>query len=915
MAFKLLSEKVRKLTDGFGAPTEVQRKAIPLVLGGGNVLITAPTGSGKTESAFLPALDLYQKNPYFGIGILYLTPLKSLNRDLILRIEKYAKECGLRAEVRHGDTTQYERGKQLKDPPQVLISTPETLQAILTAKKFRENLRGVRHVIVDEVHELAGSKRGAQLAVGLERLVNLAGEFQRIGLSATVGSKEEVARFLCGSRKCGIVSVSTAKLLDVKVFYPKPLPEDRESALNIFATAETFARIKKIAELVESHNSSLIFTNTRESAEVLSSRLRAWKGDYPIGVHHSSLSKEVRLSAEEGMKSSQLKGIICTSSLELGIDVGGIDLVIQSGSPRQVSKLLQRAGRSGHSVGKKSKCVIVSSGFYDLCESVSIAENALKEELEPQKLHVNPLDVLANQIMGMLMEGYESEEQILECLRRSHPFSALEQERFRSVVSALSDARLLWCNNGLLKKRVKSFEYYFGNLSMIPDERQYSIINIVDRVPVARLDEGFILESCAEGNTFVCRGTAWKIVGREEDRLFVEPSSDISSAIPTWEGELLPVPFGVAQDVGRRLEHFKGSALLNEDGNIEIRKVLEKQSIVPTDKKVLVEASGKTILLHAFFGSAANEALGKLLSSEFSLRFGTSVGVRTDAYCIILEMPETTAVQDIIQAIKSVDPASIRPAIIESLKKSSRTVWRAVQIAKKFGIIDKNAELSKIGMRRLSELLQRSVLFDEVVREVLLEKVDVERAEEIIKKIKKGEIEICAGKGLSALGTEKLASMRSFDIVSPKKPDKEILDLFLRRLLNKRISLVCLNCGDWAENFKISSLEDRPACGKCKARLLGVVKGDAREARVLVKKRVSGRLLTSAEKEKFRRVRWSADLVLTYGKRGVIALSARGVGPQNAVRVLARDMDEFGFLRDLLEAERTYARTKRFWQG
>lgn len=915
MAFNLLSDCVRRLAEGLGEPTEVQRKAIPLVLGGGNVLITAPTGSGKTESAFLPALDLYLKDPSFGIGILYITPLKSLNRDMILRVEKYAQACRLRAEVRHGDTSQYERGKQLKNPPQVLIVTPETLQAILTAKKFRENLRGVRHVIVDEVHELAGSKRGSQLAVGLERLANLAGEFQRIGLSATVGSREEVARFLCGNRDCEIVSVSTAKTLEVSVFYPKPSPADRESAHNIFATEETFAKIKKIVELVESHESALIFTNTREAAEVLSSRIRAWKGEYPIGVHHSSLSREARLFAEEGLKSSQLKGIICTSSLELGIDVGGIDLVIQSGSPRQVSKLLQRAGRSGHSVGKKSKCVIVSSGFYDLCESVSIAEKALKEELEPQKLHRDPLDVLANQIMGMLMEGYDSEEKILECLRRSYPFSTLGPERFRSVVSALSDARLLWYANGLLKKRAKSFEYYFGNLSMIPDERQYSVINIVDRVPVARLDEGFILGSCEEGNTFVCRGTAWRTVGREEDKLFVEPSSDISSAIPTWEGEMLPVPFGVAQDVGRRLEKFKGSALLNEDGNIEIKKILEKQEIIPSDKRVLVEASGKSVLLHAFFGSAANEALGKLLSSVFSGSFGTSVGVRTDPYCILLETPEAAHPQDVVSVLKNIEPASVRPAVIDAIGKSARTMWRAVQIAKKFGIIEKNADLSKIGMRRLSGLLQKSVLFDEVVRELLLEKVDVERAEGIISGIKKGEIELIAGRGLSALGTEKLASMRSFDIVSPKKPDREILDLFLRRLLNKRISLVCLNCGDWAESFRISSLGDTPACGKCKARLLGVVKGDVREARVLVKKRLSGRLLAPAEKEKFRRVRWSADLVLTYGKRGIIALSARGVGPQNAVRVLARDMDESGFLRGLLEAERTYARTKRFWQG
>ncbi len=915
MAFRMLSDCVRKLAEGLGEATEVQKKAIPLVLERRNVLITAPTGSGKTESAFLPVLDLYLKNPSFGIGILYITPLKSLNRDMILRVERYAKACGLRAEVRHGDTSQYDRGKQLKNPPQVLITTPETLQAILTAKKFRENLRGVRHVIVDEVHELASSKRGSQLTVGLERLANLAGEFQRIGLSATVGSREEVAKFLCGSRECRIVSVSTAKTLELNVFYPKPAPADRERAHNIFATEEVFAKIKKIVELVESHESALIFTNTREAAEVLSSLIRAWKGEYPVGVHHSSLSREARLFAEDGLKSSGLKGIICTSSLELGIDVGRIDLVVQSGSPRQVSKLLQRAGRSGHSIGKRSKCVIVSSGFYDLCESMVIAEKALKEDLEPQKIHRNPLDVLANQIMGMLMEGYDGAEKIFGCLKRAYTFANLEPETFKRVVLALADARLLWANGDRLKKRARSFEYYFGNLSMIPDERQYTVVNIVDRAPVARLDEGFILESCEEGNTFVCRGAAWKIVGREEDRLFVEPSSDLSGAIPTWEGELLPVPYGVAQEAGRRLEGFKGSGLLNGDANAQIKKVLEKQGILPCDKRVLVEASGRSVLVHAFFGSTANDALGKVLGSIFTARFGTSVGVRTDPYCILLEMPEAAHPLDVASVLKNIEPSSVRPAVIDAIGKSARTMWRAVQIAKKFGIIEKNADLSRIGMRRLGELLQRSVVFEEASRELFLEKVDVEKAEEIVGRIRKGGIEVISGGGLSALGAEKLESIRSFELVSPKKPDREILDIFLRRLLNKRVNIVCLNCGRWGESFKLSSLDENPKCGKCGARLLGVVKGDSHEALRIVKKRLSGVILTQAEKERFRRLRWSADIVLTYGKQGIVALSARGVGPQNAVRVLARNGNEYEFLRDLLEAERTYARTKRFWQG
>ncbi|MGC8936596.1 MAG: DEAD/DEAH box helicase, partial [Candidatus Methanomethylicaceae archaeon] len=596
----VFSKPIQRLLEerGFGDFTEPQRRAIPSIMEGKNVLIIAPTGTGKTEAAFLPILDkIVREGGRGGIRVLYITPLRALNRDLMERLQWWCGRLDLKVNVRHGDTEARERGKQAIVPPDVLITTPETLQAILPGKRMRKHLSKVRWVIVDEVHELTNDKRGSQLSVGLERLRRItAVEPQIIGLSATIGSPEDVAKFLVGAgRDCEIVRVSVAKDIELEVEMPEADEEDVRLAEKIATFPEVAARLRRIRELVEGYRSSLIFTNTRSEAEILASRFRVWDMNVPVSIHHGSLAKSSRVEAETSLKRGELKGVVCTSSLELGIDIGNIDLVIQYNSPRQATRLLQRVGRAGHWVGGTSKGVVITMDSDDALESLVIVKRSLREELEEVKIIRKPLDVLVHQIAGLLLEyGRVGVDEILDIVRRAHPFQDLTEEELGDVLKYMSERRprlgLYLPEEGIVIKTrpyESLFRYYFENLSMIPEEKHFLVVDEEKDEPIGTLDEAFVAEYGEPGVKFIVRGSPWKIIQVYKDVVYVRAEDDPTGAIPDWVGDEIPVPFEVAQEVGR----IKGRVCELLRKGVSFEEVVEElRKEYPVSRDLMVKA-------------------------------------------------------------------------------------------------------------------------------------------------------------------------------------------------------------------------------------------------------------------------------------------------------------------------------------
>ena len=516
-------------------------------------MVIAPTGSGKTEAALLPLIDkMVQDKNRQGISLLYITPLRALNRDLLKRLQVWSVKLGFTVEVRHGDTPQADRRRMAARPPDLLITTPETLQAVLPGRRMRQHLRHVKAVVVDEVHELAGDRRGVQLTVGLERLREILKEgFQRVGLSATVGNPEEISRFLGGSEPVRIVQIPLSKDTRYKIEYPPPGEEDQELARRLYTAPEAAARLALVSDLVDAHDSTLIFVNSRVNAEMLGSKFNMM--DQKIMVHHGSLPKEERVRSEEAFKARQIKGLVCTSTLELGIDIGSVDLVVQYMSPRQVNSLVQRVGRSGHSLTRTSQGVLVSVSTEDLLESIGVIELAKERRLEPTVIHHKALDVLAHQIAGLLMdsEGSVSLAHLTQVLRRAFPYSQLEAAELEKVIDFMGKMGYLRRDDQTLYRTSRTRIYYYENLSMIPDERRYPVIDLTNQQSVGILGEEFMLTMAHVGLNFIVKGRVWQMKQIADDgKVYVLPVNDPTAAIPGWDGQILPVPRALAVRVG-----------------------------------------------------------------------------------------------------------------------------------------------------------------------------------------------------------------------------------------------------------------------------------------------------------------------------------------------------------------------------
>lgn len=1418
-------------------PTLIQEMAIRPILDGENTMVISETGSGKTLAVMLPLLSKMAKNREKPISCLYITPLKSLNRDLLDRLIWWANKLELDIAVRHGDTTPYRRRQQAEFPPHIMIVTLETLQPIITGKKMRKHLSNIEYVVIDEVHETVESKRGIQLSLGLERLKKLCSGFQLVMLSATVGSPQNVANFFSAGKDVRIVRAETAKAYDIKVINPEPVAADSEIAKRIFSTEETAARLRTIMELIKDSRSSLTFTNTREFAEILSTRTKAVEKDFPAEIHHSSLSKSVRIDTEEKFREEEIKSIICvsgdtsillgdgswgtikdlpkgnlkitslndnlklekdetptivengrkktlkvvtktgfeiectedhrfltirngklewvkakemetgqyvamirrnpfnpsekefhsivpdsvharisdelfkkikknvkekygkyktfsqktgikssrlrhflasndtnqpikrlkkivknmdisneelyseielvgsrnytrykmpekispkfcrllgfilsdgtitrknrirlfnkdrkllmkykkilkdefdidgrilnaenclvlqthaswlckvmknigiklgrkariiempeiilqlpkkhqinflsgyfdgdgcfqnyngrtysilfttfskkmaqdinflllslgmissirhtdkkdsytvglmggknlrkfvkiseiwkdkstlnimgkgychrdtipsmgsilkniridagmstysmrmgnginpyryetnkrsisrrnlsnlteiysekgeskkildnlsksdifwaeileikpsktrevfdvidtknsnfvangfithncTSSLQLGIDIGSIDLVIQYMSPRRVSQLVQRVGRAGHGMDKVSKGVVIATDEDDCFEASVVARRALNGEIEPTNSHTKSLDVLAHQIVGMTIENWKLDiEETYNMVTKSWPYRNLEYHEFMDVVKQLKKLGLVFVDEKIGKKR-RGYKYYFGNLSTIPSTKQYRIYNMISRSFVGVLDDEFVAMHGNPGTTFIVKGEPWEIVEVEDDKVMVEPSGDAEAAVPGWEGEMIPVHFDIAQEVGKLRRDIAES--LKDGGKKAMEKLMDEYPVdenvakkmirfmkeqlkhdsenIPDDKTIVIEQYEDIAVLNSCFGSIVNDTLGRFLAALLTSRLG-SVGLKTDSYRIMIQFQKKN--MDVVEEIlMETDPDHMESYLDMSLTKSEMFIWKFVHVAKRFGAFAPTVQFGKTKLKNIVGDYVNTPVYKETLSEIKTEKLDIDKAVEILRKIQSGEIKLVFKKDISPIGKMGIKHKYS-EIIGPERPAKEILEALKKRIMGNKTRLVCMNCAEWTRQFVIEDMPEEVKCPECGAISLGIVYYGARDADKIIEKAMNNKKLTPDEKKIYKRAKETLELYITYKKNAAIVLAGRGVGPQTAKRILSRYHETVDdLMNNIMKAERQFMKTKKYW--
>ncbi len=845
-----LHPRVKRLwVERFTEFTPPQKEAIPHILTGRNVLIVSPTGTGKTEAAFLPIVSQLMEVGNGGIKVIYITPLRTLNRDLLDRLEWWTLKLDLRLSVRHGDTSPSERRIQALKPPDILITTPETFQLLLVGGRLRQHIQSLKWIIVDEVHEVADSKRGVQLALLLEKARKIIGrDFQIVGLSATVGNPEEVAAFITGvGRECRVVYTPVAKLLKVSVVWPNVEEEDYVLAEKLMVPVDLAARLRYIREAVEHYGSVLIFSNTRPTVEVLGSRLKLWDIKFPVYVHHGSLSQEERVRIEEMFRGGKIKGVICTSSMELGIDIGHVNFVIQYNSPREVRRLVQRIGRSGHRIGRVSKGVILVGDSDNALESIVLVDLLEEESIEPSIPPEKPYDVLAHEIVGFAISGMYSVEEIYQLARRTIPYRDLGQEEFGEVVKFLEDIGLIRVRGGYVRPAGRrSYEYFYQVLSMIPEVKQYEVIEKEESAFVGFLDDFFVAEYCEPGARFIMAGRPWEVVSLTENVVYVRPIDDYKSAIPSWVGEEIPVPFHVAQRVGEIrgiVEEFakKHFSLREVAETISSRYSVGVETMekairstyqmareglpVPTDRRVVVEEAEDIIVVHAHFGNRVNRALGKYLSYRISRLFGLPVYVSEKPYRILLRA-DGVSIEEVKTILEGTTIEAFRKHIVKAVEDSRLFRWRLQQVARKMGVIEPGTTLGRGDIEKIVLSLRDTPPYREALKEVLYRDMDLENALKVIKRIQSREIEIKCIRGPTSLTLEHYRYLSEYlEPVSPDKRDMIRLVLFKTKLLSSFISLGCLDCG-YVWSSPIAEIE-RLECPVCfSERLVFDTKGE-----------------------------------------------------------------------------------------
>jgi len=673
----------------FAAPTEPQRLGWPEIAARRDTLIASPTGTGKTLAAFLACLDRLVKQAAAGTlsdrtEVVYVSPLKALGNDVQKNLEQplaelraLAEQRGtplpeIRVAVRSGDTPAFERQKMLKHPPHILITTPESLYILLTAGRARTMLRTTDTLIVDEIHAVADDKRGSHLSISLERLEALT-EVRpvRIGLSATQKPIEALARLLVGAGRelPVIVDAGHRRALDVGI-------EIIEDEIGAVCTNEQWAEIyDRLAELIRAHKTTLVFTSTRRLVERIAHHLAERLGEQEVAPHHGSLSKKTRLDAEQRLKRGQLRAVVASASLELGIDVGTVELVCQIGSPRSIAVALQRVGRAGHGLGLLPKGRFFPLTRDDLIECAALVRAIRRGELDPIEVPRAPLDILAQQIVACCASEEWDEDALFALVRRAAPYAELPRESFDQVVAMLAGGvasrrgrRAAHLHHDRVNRRLRGRRgariAALTSGGAIPDVADYQVLAEPEGSFVGTLDEDFAVESMA-GDVFLLGNASWRIRRVEAGRVRVEDAHGAAPTIPFWRGEGMARTLELSAEVGALREEIarrsdaEGAAAtaawLAGEASMEPRGADQAVAYVlaaraalgalPTQETVIAErffdeAGGMQLIVHAPFGGRINRAWGLALRKRFCRSFNFELQAAATDNGIVLSLGE-----------------------------------------------------------------------------------------------------------------------------------------------------------------------------------------------------------------------------------------------------------------------------------
>jgi ATP-dependent Lhr-like helicase len=718
----------------FAAPTAAQAGAWPAFQAGRHVLIAAPTGSGKTLAAFLAAIDaLVRQALAHGLKdetqIVYVSPLKALSNDIRCNLE--APLAGIRAAlqarglpdvdirtwVRTGDTPAGERDRMRRRPPHIVVTTPESLYILLGSESGRAMLATTRTVIVDEIHALAPNKRGTHLAISLERLAALCGDrLQRVGLSATQKPIEEVARFLVGAAAhngagadCTIVDTGHSRARDLALEVP-------DSPLEAVMSAEVWEQIyQRLAQLIEAHRTTLIFVNTRRMAERVTRQLSERIGEEHVAAHHGSLAKEQRLDAEQRLKHGKLKALVATASLELGIDIGEVDLVCQLGSPRSISAFLQRVGRSGHAVAGTPKGRLFPLSRDELVECTALIDSVGRGELDRLAILQQPLDVLAQQIVAEVATSEWSEDELFALVRRAWPYRALAREDFAAVVTMLAEGfstrrgrrgALIHHDavNHMLRSRRGARLTALTSGGTIPDNADFQVLLEPENHVVGSVNEDFAVESLA-GDIFQLGNKSYRIMRVERGVVRVEDAHGMAPTIPFWLGEAPGRSDELSVAVSRLRADMAERLRSDPTGKDALRWLVDDLGVIvpaaeqlaeylaaahgalsclPTHETIVLErffdeVGGMQLVIHSPYGSRINRAWGLALRKRFCRKFNFELQAAATEDNIILSL--TTAHSfELAEVSRYLHSATIRPLLIQAMLDAPMFVtrWRWV---------------------------------------------------------------------------------------------------------------------------------------------------------------------------------------------------------------------------------------------